>query len=108
MVNLVVRNLLDNAIKFTPRGGQVEIRGEKTGRAVKIAVKDSGRGMPEEVREKVFDPYDHHTGAGTENEKGSGLGLKLCREFIAKHSGNIWVESSEGQGTTFVFTIPVN
>lgn len=108
MVNLVVRNLLDNAIKFTPRGGQVEIRGEKTGRAVKIAVKDSGRGIPEEVREKVFDPYDHHTGAGTENEKGSGLGLKLCREFIAKHSGNIWVESSEGQGTTFVFTIPVN
>jgi len=108
MVNLVVRNLLDNAIKFTPRGGQIDIQGETTGQAVKIAVKDSGVGMPEEVKEKVFDPYDHHTGAGTENEKGSGLGLKLCREFIAKHSGNIWVESTQGQGTTFIFTIPVN
>ena len=108
MVNLVIRNLVDNAIKFTPRGGEVDIRGEKTDQAVQIAVKDSGVGMPEEVKEKVFNPYDHHTGAGTENEKGSGLGLKLCREFIAKHSGNIWVESTQGQGTTFVFTIPVN
>jgi signal transduction histidine kinase len=108
MVNLVIRNLVDNAIKFTPRGGEVDIRGEATEEAIKIAVKDSGQGMPEEVRQKVFDPYDHHTEAGTENEKGSGLGLKLCREFIAKHSGDIWVETTQGQGTTFVFTLPVN
>ena len=108
MVNLVIRNLVDNAIKFTPRGGEVDIRGEATEEAIKIAVKDSGQGMPEEVRQKVFDPYDHHTEAGTENEKGSGLGLKLCREFIAKHSGDIWVETTQGQGTTFVFTLPAN
>jgi len=108
MVNLVIRNLVDNAIKFTPRGGQVNIRGEMAGQAVRIAVEDTGVGMPEELRQKIFDPYAHHSGAGTENEKGSGLGLKLCSEFIAKHSGDIRVESTQGRGTTFVFTLPVN
>ena len=108
MVNLVMRNLVDNAIKFTPRGGQVNILGEATGQSVTIAIKDTGVGMPEEVRQKIFDPYQHHTDPGTEDEKGSGLGLKLCREFIAKHSGDIRVESTQGRGTTFVFTLPVN
>ena len=108
MVNLVIRNLVDNAIKFTPRGGQVNIRGEMAGQAVRIAVEDTGVGMPEELRQKIFDPYAHHSEAGTENEKGSGLGLKLCREFIAKHSGDIRVKSTQGRGTTFVFSIPVN
>jgi len=108
MVHLVIRNLVDNAIKFTPEGGKVDIVGEIKEEKVQIAVADSGVGISEEVRTKLFDKYQLHSSKGTKNERGSGLGLKLCHEFVRKHSGSIRVESETGKGSRFIFTLPRN
>jgi len=108
MVHLVIRNLVDNAIKFTPEGGKVDIVGEIKEEKVQIAVADSGVGISEEVRTKLFDKYQLHSSKGTKNERGSGLGLKLCHEFVRKHSGSIRVESETGKGSKFIFTLPRN
>ncbi|MGM0505398.1 MAG: ATP-binding protein, partial [Bacteroidota bacterium] len=108
MIRLVIRNLVDNAIKFTPEGGKVDIVGEIKEEKVQIAVADSGLGISEEVRTKLFDKYQLYSSKGTKNERGSGLGLKLCHEFVQKHSGNIRVESETGKGSKFIFTLPRN
>ena len=108
MIHLVIRNLVDNAIKFTPEGGKVDIAGEIKEEKVQIAVADSGVGIREEVRKKLFDKYQLYSSKGTINERGSGLGLKLCHEFVQKHSGNIRVESETGKGSKFIFTLPRN
>lgn len=108
MINLVIRNLVDNAIKFTPDGGKVGINGVIYNRELKISISDSGVGIAEDVKQKIFNKYEHYTSIGTQKEKGSGLGLKLCHEFVIRHSGQIWIESSEGNGSIFSFTIPVN
>jgi signal transduction histidine kinase len=108
MIHLVIRNLVDNAIKFTPEGGKVDIVGEIKEEEVQIAVADSGVGISEEVRMKLFDKYQLYSSKGTKNERGSGLGLKLCHEFVQKHLGSIRVESETGKGSTFIFTLPRN
>ncbi|MFP4025176.1 MAG: ATP-binding protein [Thiohalospira sp.] len=108
MIHLVIRNLVDNAIKFTPEGGKVDILGEIKEEIVQIAVADSGVGISEEVRMKLFDKYQLYSSKGTKNERGSGLGLKLCHEFVQKHSGSIHVESETGKGSKFIFTLPRN
>jgi len=108
MIHLVIRNLVDNAIKFTPEGGKVDIAGEINEEKVQIAVADSGVGISEEVRTKLFDKYQLYSSKGTRNERGSGLGLKLCHEFVQKHSGSIRVESETGKGSKFIFTLPRN
>ncbi|MFO7844708.1 MAG: tetratricopeptide repeat protein [Bacteroidales bacterium] len=108
MIHLVIRNLVDNAIKFTPEGGKVDILGEIKEEKVQIAVADSGVGISEEVRTKLFDKYQLYSSKGTKNERGSGLGLKLCHEFVQKHAGEIIVESETGKGSKFIFTLPRN
>jgi signal transduction histidine kinase len=108
MIHLVMRNLVDNAIKFTPEEGEVKIEADMKEDKLEIAVSDSGMGIKEEVKEKLFDKYKLHTTRGTKNEKGSGLGLKLCHEFVTKHAGELKIESKEGEGSTFVFSIPAN
>jgi two-component system, sensor histidine kinase and response regulator len=108
MIQSVFRNLITNAIKFTPRGGKVSISARKKTNETEIIVSDTGVGIKPEVMEKLF-RIDHTVNtSGTEGEPSTGLGLILCREFIERHQGKIWVESSPGKGSAFHFTIPHN
>lgn len=105
MVDLVVRNLLSNAIKFTEEGGKISISNERIKNQEVVFVEDNGIGVPEEVKGQLFDFKSHYSRKGTANEKGTGLGLKLCKEFVERNGGKIWVESEEGKGSTFKFTL---
>ncbi len=110
MLNIILRNLISNAIKFTPHGGKIEIGIEKNKlnpAFQTIYVKDNGLGMSESTIEKVFKINAKTSELGTDGEKGTGLGLILCKEFINKNNGEIWIESQEGQGSTFYFTLPI-
>jgi signal transduction histidine kinase len=106
MLRTVIRNLVSNAIKFTPKGGTINIKAIKTEDAVQVSVSDTGVGMEQETVDKLFKIETSFTSRGTENEKGTGLGLLLCKEFLEKHGGNIWIESEIGKGSTFTFSIP--
>ncbi len=103
----IIRNILSNAIKFTPKNGTIEINSEKKGSFIEIAVKDSGIGMTEETQNNLFLLGKSSHRYGTNNETGTGLGLILCKEFIEKHNGNIWVDSEINKGSTFYFTLPI-
>jgi signal transduction histidine kinase len=105
-INTVIRNLLSNAIKFTTSGGTVSLEVEEFEDAVEVAVRDTGVGMSPEVQQKIFRIDQKHSTNGTANEKGTGLGLVLCKEFVEKNGGCIWVESEVDKGTVFRFTIP--
>ncbi len=107
MINLVIRNLISNAIKFTPAKGTITLSGFRQDNYYKILVQDNGIGMPPEVMSRIFDSRDFYTTYGTNREKGSGLGLKLCKEFVEKNGGKISVDSDQGRGTTFAFTLEV-
>ena len=85
----------------------VEIKAESRPDELEISVKDSGVGIRKEDIGKIFQIGSNHTSRGTDNEIGTGLGLILCKEFVEKHGGRIWVESVEGKGSEFKFTIPV-
>jgi PAS domain S-box-containing protein len=106
MINLVIRNLLSNAVKFTPRGGTVDIYLAEEEHFVQVTVKDSGVGMSPDIVEKLFTKDHYHSTYGTNNEKGSGLGLMLCKDFISRNGGKIRVESEVGKGSSFIFTLP--
>ena len=107
MITTVIRNLLINAIKFTQENGRIEIAAYSTENGVSIIrIKDSGVGIPESNMSKLFNIEETITTIGTNNEKGSGLGLILCKEFIEKHNGKIWAESEVGKGTSFYFSLP--
>lgn len=105
MLKLVIRNLVNNAVKFTNQKGKIEIISEEIGDFVHVSVKDNGVGISKENLPKIFNIETTYTTPGTELEKGTGLGLLLCREFIEMHGGKIWVESEEGKGSTFKFTL---
>ncbi len=107
MVATVLRNLLANAIKFTPQRGTIEIKSEIKKDLMEISVCDSGIGMSAANIDKLFRIDVNHTTLGTNNEKGTGLGLILCQELIDKHGTNIWAESELGEGSQFVFTLPI-
>lgn len=106
MLDTILRNLISNAIKFTHKRGSISIEGKATGDCVQISVTDSGIGIPKEYLPLLFKVGEKTSRSGTEGETSTGLGLILCFEYIKKHKGNIWVESEEGKGTTFFFTIP--
>jgi signal transduction histidine kinase len=105
MLNTVVRNLLANAIKFTNTGGAVSIAGIPDGDMVKVVVSDTGIGIPVEKLSNLFRIDAKYQRAGTAGEKGTGLGLILCKEFVEKQGGHIWAESEVGKGSTFAFTL---
>lgn len=105
MINSVLLNLTNNAIKFSNAGGKIELFSEEFDYYYKISVKDDGIGMTEEISSKLFNSNYSITTLGTAKEKGTGLGLILCKEFVKRHKGNIWVESKVGNGSTFSFTI---
>ena len=106
MFNTVIQNLLANAIKFTPQDGQIEIGSHLQATEVEISVKDTGVGIAPPAINKLFRIDIHHSTKGTAGELGTGLGLILCKEFIEKNNGRIWVESVEGQGSQFYIHLP--
>jgi PAS domain S-box-containing protein len=107
MLKTVLTNLISNSIKFTSKNGRIEIHMEKNHTNFTIIVSDNGIGIKPEILTKLFDISEKVTTAGTENEKGTGFGLLLCKEFVEKHGGKIWVESEFGKGSTFRFTLPL-
>jgi signal transduction histidine kinase len=108
MVNAVLRNLISNAIKFTHPGGSVEVSARNDGRYVEVSVSDTGIGIDKQHLPKLFRIDVRYKRLGTAREKGTGLGLILCKEFVEKHGGEIWIESEAGQGSTVKFTLPRN
>lgn len=107
MINLVFRNLLLNGIKFTENGGTIKVSAQTEGNSIKVSVADNGVGIAPEIQKVLFDKTTGYSTRGTANEKGTGLGLILCKEFIERNGGKIWLESEVGKGSTFYITIPV-
>jgi len=107
MLSNIIRNLVSNAIKFTPKEGFIKVSAEVHDGYVHISVTDNGVGIKPEAIGKLFKIETSFTTRGTENEKGTGLGLLLCKEFIEKHRGKINVESEPGKGSKFIFMLPV-
>jgi len=106
MLQSLLRNLITNAVKFTQSGGKITISATDENNKVLIAVKDTGIGMSPEIKDKLFNLEFRINRNGTQGEPSSGLGLTLCKEFIEKHGGEIWIESEENVGSTIFFTIP--
>ncbi|MDQ7816643.1 MAG: PAS domain-containing sensor histidine kinase [Melioribacteraceae bacterium] len=106
MIFSVIQNLLSNAIKFTKESGSIIFRSNSKENDVEISITDNGVGIKEVDMRKLFRMDSHHTTYGTKDEKGSGLGLLLCREMVERNRGKIWVTSKVGEGTTFTFTVP--
>lgn len=106
MLETVLRNLLTNAIKYTPQSGTVFLSIKENKEQVEFTVKDNGIGISNEVHSKLFMLDKNSSMPGTEEEKGTGLGLILCKEFIEKHGGTIWAEKNIEKGSEFKFTIP--
>lgn len=107
MINTILRNLINNAIKFTPRGGEVVISAARKSDNVEIIVQDSGKGMSETTLKDLFRiDKKQNSCLGTEGEKGSGLGLILCKHFVECHNGTFSISSSRGKGCRVMFTIP--
>jgi PAS domain S-box-containing protein len=107
MINTVIRNLLSNAVKYTFKKGTIQVSVAQKAEEIIITVKDSGIGISKEKVDTLFKIGNSLSLPGTEKEQGTGLGLKLCKEFTDKMGGRIWVESDEGQGSEFKFTIPL-
>lgn len=107
MISTVLRNLISNAIKFTNSGGRIIIMAEDNQNELIVSVSDNGVGIPEDKIDKLFNIQIGYTTPGTQKEKGTGLGLILCKEFISKNNGKIWVESKVGIGSTFYFSLPI-
>jgi len=107
MISTVIRNLISNAIKYTPRNGSVTVETIMTKDQVEVSVLDTGVGMNKKTIEQLFKVENSLTNPGTENEKGTGLGLILSKEFVEKHGGKIMVESETGSGSRFCFSIPL-
>ena len=106
MLTSLLRNLISNAIKFTPDKGEIRIKTENLNEKIKISIKDNGVGMSPDNIEKLFRTDAKVQTAGTKEEKGTGLGLLICKEFVDKHQGEIWVESIVGKGSEFIMLFP--
>ena len=106
MLKTILRNLVSNAIKFTNINGTITLKASETGGFVRISVSDNGIGITPENLSRLFDITQVLTTKGTADESGSGLGLLLCKDFVEKHGGKIWVESIVNSGSNFMFTLP--
>ena len=108
MLNTIIRNLITNAIKFTHENGYINIYSKDEGEFVKISIEDNGIGMTPEEIDQIFSKSKTMTKVGTAQERGTGIGLMLCKEFVEMFQGRLWVESEKGKGSTFYFTIKKN
>jgi signal transduction histidine kinase/predicted negative regulator of RcsB-dependent stress response len=106
MISTVVRNLISNAIKFTPEEGKITISSKESKEYIYLNITDTGVGIPENEIKNIFRIDQHYTTHGTNNESGSGLGLIICKEFVEKNNGTLEVESAEGSGTSFIVKLP--
>ena len=106
MITTVIRNLMVNAIKFTYSGGRIVVRSEKKNTEVIVSVTDTGIGIADAKKDRIFGIDNSESTTGTANETGTGLGLMLCKEYVKRNGGEIWFESEQGKGTTFFFTLP--
>ncbi len=106
MVHFIVRNLVSNAVKFTPSSGEITIEAAPAETELRLTVKDTGVGMNEEQKQRLFHLDTHSTNPGTEGEKGTGLGLVVCKEFVDSHGGRIQIESTPGKGSSFHIYLP--
>ncbi|MFP4555828.1 MAG: PAS domain S-box protein [Bacteroidales bacterium] len=106
MLDTIIRNLISNAIKFTPENGKVDVYAIKNDGEVVVSVTDNGIGISEKNIPKLFNLSEKYSTTGTANEKGTGLGLLICKEFVEQHGGKIWIDTQEGNGTTFSFSLP--
>jgi signal transduction histidine kinase len=107
MLKTILRNLISNAIKFTHPGGKIAISAIQTNEETRISVSDNGVGMTDEIKKSLFSLHTDAPSLGTANEKGTGLGLIISKEFAEKHGGRIEVESSPGYGSVFSLTLPM-
>lgn len=105
-IDIVIRNLVSNALKFTPQNGMVTIQAEEKEDHWVIGIRDTGVGMDRLTLQKIFEPRNNLSTYGTANEKGTGLGLALCKEMVEKNHGKIWVDSLLRKGSTFYFSLP--
>lgn len=105
-ISVVIRNLLNNAAKFTPVGGEITITSKKMDSELMICIKDNGVGLNEEQKNEIL-KRSFHTSIGTNKEKGTGIGLMICQEFIEKNGGKFWLESKKGEGSSFYFSLPL-
>ena len=109
IVQTIIRNIISNAVKFTPKGGHIIISANySSGNNVQISIRDNGIGMNNNLKNNLFSLDVNTSRKGTDGELSSGLGLILCKEFIEKHDGKLWVESEEGKGSCFYFTLKNN
>jgi two-component system sensor histidine kinase/response regulator len=112
LISVVIRNLVSNALKFTPRGGVVTLHAHQTKdgdqERLVVQVSDTGAGMSSKIIENLMNKNVHFTTYGTDNEKGSGLGFQLCKEFVALNQGRIWIESKPNTGSNFYISLPVS
>ncbi len=107
-INTVLRNLISNAIKYTPENGTIAVFSEKKDQFLRLCIQDNGIGISPGNQKKLFDPKIEYTTLGLYQEKGSGLGLLLCKDFVEMNGGNIRMESEEGKGTRFYFSVPLS
>jgi signal transduction histidine kinase len=108
MFKQILFNLMSNAIKFTPNGGRVDVSASKVGENARFSVKDTGIGIRENDKCKLFEPFNQIDSATNRQYEGTGLGLVLVKRFVELHKGNIWFESTYGEGTTFTFELPID
>jgi signal transduction histidine kinase len=106
-IGIALNNLLDNAIKFTPTGGHIEVSVRSRDNAVAVSVTDSGIGIPKGEADQIFERFHQVESHLTRSQGGMGLGLSIARGMIQLHGGRIWVESTEGHGSTFTFILPI-
>lgn len=107
MLQTIIRNLVSNAMKFTSKGGKVNLSAKPTsGKSIEVSIMDTGIGMNQLMLDNLFIPNGKTNRKGTEGEPSTGLGLMICKEFIEKHGGKLWVESEDGKGSNFCFTMP--
>jgi len=106
MLQLVVRNLVSNAVKFTPSGGMINVYAEVVLNECKLTISDSGTGISDDQQRKIFS-IEAESSFGTNDEKGVGLGLVLCKEFIERQNGRIGFKSKVGEGSSFFIFIPL-
>jgi signal transduction histidine kinase len=106
-IKQILVNLLTNAVKFTPEGGQVRVEARSGDSAVILSVVDNGIGVAKEDQEAIFEEFRQASGNYTRKREGTGLGLTLTKRFVEMHGGKIWVESEVGKGSTFTFTLPL-